>query len=353
MKKLSSLCAWILITFICSSGQNPDIWIKPNVNFGSISSERLFQKVYFVDSLRGWVADYNGVLLRTDDGGAKWDVISIFNVNNLNSVFFTDRLNGYLVGHKRSGTKNPEKGDDCLIVRSEDGGETWKDVSPDTDFRTCSLRDVFFLNASEGWAVGEVQLFNEELVTGVVFHTTNAGRNWTSNLISNNTTRALSSVKFASSKKGWAAGDGGIIQTTNGGRSWSLGFENSEIDFYDVEIYEGIIWAVGSYGTIITRADQGKTWRQISLSNGLEKFWFSRIKFADDKRGWMVGGFGGKTVILSTNDGGTTWISENTEGINGFLNSVEATDKHVIVVGGNGIILRRAFKADGGDASVY
>jgi hypothetical protein len=72
------------------------------------------------------------------------------------------------------------------------------------------LYDVFFVDASRGWAVGE---------HGTILHSTDGGVTWVAQ--SSGTDEPLYAVFFADRDRGWAVGGRGTIRyTTNGGRTW-------------------------------------------------------------------------------------------------------------------------------------
>jgi hypothetical protein len=72
------------------------------------------------------------------------------------------------------------------------------------------LRSVYFIDASTGWAVGDI---------GIIFHTTDGGSNW--NAQTSGTPNDLFGVHFTDVNTGWAAGySGTVLHTTNGGSTW-------------------------------------------------------------------------------------------------------------------------------------
>jgi photosystem II stability/assembly factor-like uncharacterized protein len=75
------------------------------------------------------------------------------------------------------------------------------------------LEDIFFVDANNGWAVGE---------NGIVLHTTNGGNSW--DIQTSGTEEKLLSVSFADSAVGWTAGGGlgvsVILHTADGGSTW-------------------------------------------------------------------------------------------------------------------------------------
>jgi photosystem II stability/assembly factor-like uncharacterized protein len=59
---------------------------------------------------------------------------------------------------------------------------------------------------------------------------------------------------------------------------------------------------VGASGQV-ARADRGAEFGRGDLGSRVNN-WIRRVRFHDDKHGWLVGGFG---LIMSTEDGGKTW----------------------------------------------
>jgi photosystem II stability/assembly factor-like uncharacterized protein len=60
-------------------------------------------------------------------------------------VSFVDPINGWIVGHDRAAGSS-------VILRSIDGGERWE---IDHEIEGELLRTMSFFDASHGWAVGE------------------------------------------------------------------------------------------------------------------------------------------------------------------------------------------------------
>jgi photosystem II stability/assembly factor-like uncharacterized protein len=64
---------------------------------------------------------------------------------------------------------------------------------------------------------------------------------------------------------------------------------------------KGHYWVVGSESTILSSADRGLTWNEISHG---EDLMFTTIQFIDELRGVVTGEFG---TFLTTQDGGASW----------------------------------------------
>lgn len=131
--------------------------IEPGVRFGVTD-------IYFVDEQYGWAvggsSDYwdMGIILKTIDGGETWQVNEHPSGITGYGVYFTDYLNGYVVG------SNPPFFNGVIQV-TNDGGENWE-----THYLPSSwLNDVIFTDYSAGWVVGDY---------GFIWYTEDAGESW-------------------------------------------------------------------------------------------------------------------------------------------------------------------------------
>lgn len=156
------------------------------------------------------------------------------------------------------------------------------------------LRAVTFVDADDGWAVGE---------DGVVLGTSDGGTTWT--LLSHTTGKRLSGVSFVDRGKGWAVGVAGtILHTVSGGLSWSpqtpAGQFLTSVSFAD----DTHGWAVGASGTILATADAGKTWTRQPSGTTADLFGVSFSHLDGAYVGVAVGEGG---TVLRTFDGGASW----------------------------------------------
>ena len=201
-----------------------------------------------------------------------------------------------------------------------------------------AMLDVFFIDASTGWAVGEA---------GQILKTIDGGASWVGQR--SGVSSRLTQVRFANAGKGWALGDSGTaLTTTDGGATWTpqaLGL-NSSYYFGDstlvvldasravmrspldearttvdggehwmpsvlvpsVTTRNGTMWSVE--GTRISKStDLGAT-ASVALQPGSSDIVLG-LDFADDAHGWA---FGIDTtaspfaqVLWRTADGGATW----------------------------------------------
>jgi photosystem II stability/assembly factor-like uncharacterized protein len=126
-------------------------------------------------------------------------------------------------------------GDEGVILKTIDGGQTWERLASGT---RASLRGVHFVNGFFGWVVGREELPHGLGSVGVLLFTRDGGVNWQplleNSLPGLNQVRfveeqagVVDQVKLADSQTGFIFGDSnelfptGVIKTTDGGKSWA------------------------------------------------------------------------------------------------------------------------------------
>jgi len=114
--------------------------------------------IWFQDSLRGWASGMDGVIITTEDGGLNW--------KQVHNPIEADRLTLYKIAViNNTGCVTGQKGT-CLI--SPDRGATWQERSTATTTKSW-LRDMDFSDELYGWAVGG---------RGTIIRTEDGGETW-------------------------------------------------------------------------------------------------------------------------------------------------------------------------------
>jgi len=103
--------------------------------------------ICFLDRDRGWVCGENGTILHTQNGGAAWEPQTSDTTVWLMSIHFVDPDYGWCVGYSVSA---PYTG---IILATTDGGKHWVEQTPQ-GFATPMLESVYFTDRQNGWAVG-------------------------------------------------------------------------------------------------------------------------------------------------------------------------------------------------------
>jgi len=116
----------------------------------------------------------------------------------------------------------------------------------------------------------------------------------------------LFTIRFTDDENGLISGLGGVIlQSADGGRTWSYEETGRKQALFSVDRSETRIFAVGEKGLVRESLDGGKTWAP--PKDGFpDIFTFMRdLRFApDDRTGFIVGQRG---MVLRTADGGESW----------------------------------------------
>jgi beta-lactamase regulating signal transducer with metallopeptidase domain/photosystem II stability/assembly factor-like uncharacterized protein len=313
-----------------------------------------FTDLNFISRQVGWaivrIDDRLYSIDKTADGGETWvdqTQCAVYDYGNNNTkIKFFDLNNGYaLIGDK--------------LLKTSDSGNTWTEITPADGF---VLIDCSFVNAAAGWVCGTLD--------GNIsaFNTTDGGDHWTQkfsltasdagstkpleiNFINETTgwilldnpsadpsnptlyrtsdggdsfvgicnvagnRPYLADICFADADIGFVGTDhgagpisGGLMMTTDGGKTFSYLFNSGGIDrivFPSPEVGYAIGYNDDNMcrtGFIIRTTDGGKSWRQISeIAPAIG------ISFVDGKNGFGIGTGFDPGAFLKTTDGGATW----------------------------------------------
>jgi len=122
-------------------------------------------RVYFVSPLKGWIVSEQTHVLYTEDGGKTWNIQFKDKDVILKSISFCDTLNGWVVG---------EYG---YIYHTRNGGKTWENQGGKFEISEKTgdveggnfLFDVISIDPQTAWAVG---------IDGYVIKTVDGGETW-------------------------------------------------------------------------------------------------------------------------------------------------------------------------------
>lgn len=155
----------------------------PTVTTVTSPTARDLYSVYLSSPMNG-VAVGDSVILHFN--GSTWSAVSVPVNGRLEGVHFPTPTTGYIVGVDRSGSSK------TYVLLTTNGGTSWTNIAADTLAE--NLHGVFFTNVDTGFAAGE----------GVVLKTVNGGIFW-SYIVNNNF--SYRSVFFPRKDTGYAVGD--------------------------------------------------------------------------------------------------------------------------------------------------
>jgi len=247
-----------------------------------------------------WASGLNATVIRTNDGGNTWDVMS----EGLDSLHYPvleaiDASTVLVAGYAPAGANPAVK-----IFKTANGGQNWSNVysSPGGKIHNITMFDAFrgiavgdplngewtILKTEDGGA-GWVQMPGAPLQSGSetgypgsvcwedslkgwfgssesrIYHTADGGETWT---VINQTTGIVHVQHLAHSGSGMLliAGDGLLARSVDDGASWQVipkpGY--ASLDF--IRYHDGILWAADAGTGLSFSNDNGDSWQLSSIT---------------------------------------------------------------------------------------
>jgi photosystem II stability/assembly factor-like uncharacterized protein len=258
---------------------------------------------------------------------------------SLVSIHMIDVVNGWGVS-------------DTQIVRTNDGGVTWYNVTPpgvtETGYLAASQSE--FLDATHAWM--QIADPNNFPNGGSMVRTSDGGLTWTST----STPFSSGSISFLDPNNGWLMADLGVgagsmavsvFQTSDGGATWNRSYTNdpnlegagdtlpmsglkygiAPVDMQTAWIY-GVTYSTGTAYLFRTN-DAGKTWSLVPLDLSTEargaELSVDKLEFTSATQGVLLLRISGpkiRMVVYGTNDGGNTWIPSSATVPGGNLSDI-------------------------------
>lgn len=248
-----------------------------------------------------WASGTGGTVIRSIDGGKKWDVIKVKGAGKLDfrDIEAFDANTAYIL--------SIGNGDSSRIYKTTDGGKNWK-----LQF-TNKQKDAFF-DSIAFWDSKNGMAQSDPVNGKYVLYRTIDGENW----------KPVSTTKMPSTKKGEAAfaASGTCIITIGKRRIWLI--------------------TGGMDARVFRSKNRGKSWKAFDtpIVNGTAGSGIFSIAMRDKKRGVITGGNYEKpneanNNLAFTKNGGKTW--NLAKGLKGYRSGVAYINKKtVIAVGSNG-----------------
>jgi len=261
--------------------------------------------LYALNDSTALYGDYSrGIIRRTSDRGATWSTVDSSRYY-IYDFKFIDSSTGFAVGGLISSA------DTAVVEKTTDGGETWGTISQvfigvgsnkNFDFESISLvdastfwavtyggniykstdggnnwafqdsirvadagqplRDIQFINADSGWAVGGIA------GDAVMAITTDGGANWTSSILSAYSSGSIQEIHMTDSQTGWfvskSNGASYLAKTTDGGNTWqdqTPAIQNITFDgFQSMSVVNDTVsYVVGDFSNVWKTTTDGVT----------------------------------------------------------------------------------------------
>jgi photosystem II stability/assembly factor-like uncharacterized protein len=186
----------------------------------------LLNDIFFLDQDTGWTVG-GDLAFYTTDGGATWNAATVPALADglqINGVHFSDATFGLAVGgdpgEEGDEWTDPVPPSSGFILRSDDGGQSWQMV---TDGYAGSLWRVWAPDSQHAWAVGGGE-------AGLILHSSNGGSSWSQQTVPSGgygPADYVSDVVFVDAQNGYAVGNIGegtpmVLVTQDGGANWAV-----------------------------------------------------------------------------------------------------------------------------------
>jgi photosystem II stability/assembly factor-like uncharacterized protein len=261
----------------------------PQIGGDPKSAEHAIHDLRFVDATHGWANQGSGSsnkLLRTTDGES-WEEVGKLGGNY---GYWSD----YIFASENTGVQIRQEPHD--IAQTLDSGKTWKKVLPKCAAKMevegltrevgCLLKSLHFPSPSVGYAIGTggKALF--------VLRTEDGGETWktfvTPDMTEKDSTYFRQEVFFTTENAGFVTlSDGKILSTTDGGQTWHglVGSSRAKIRFTDPEVG----WSFDSSSKLTYSTNGGRTWssRIFRFPASVKSF-----SFPSRQRAYVVGDHG-------------------------------------------------------------
>jgi photosystem II stability/assembly factor-like uncharacterized protein len=297
----------------------------------------LLNSIVFTDSLNGWVAGDSGLLIHTSNGGEDWETQFANDSLNVINLFFLNDQIGW-----GSAWSNYYDIYGTFILTTSNGGLNWN--SKYLSIGEVFVNSFYFLDTLNGFALGSPRVFHK---------TTNGGLNWRPVNLDSSVASGFPphTIKFYSPKYGYACGGlhdiiGVVWRTTDGGENWTTVVDNLLSEpLYDLHIFDSLhVIVMGGdpeYGASqVVTTDGGDTWEYTSL--GILGF-ASDIGFRTDTEGWAP--LVTQQKLLYTSDSGVNWNIYDTPDSTSITKICFPDSLHGFGVGNNGNIIKYVYQA--------
>ena len=338
MKPLATLIAasglLAIAASVCATGEEPAAADAESAEIARLATHSLLLDATMAGP-RMVVVGERGHILLSDDQGNSWRQSPVPTRANLTAVFFLNAQLGWAVGH------------DQVILRSEDGGETWTRVhwAPE---KQQPLLDVWFRDSDQGLAIGAY---------GTILRTSDGGRTWSEQIFEPRPLNAraesttanpskkdeysvesspgdvhLNAVAPSSDGKLYLAAEAGhLFRSEDGGVSWLELPSPYEGSFFGVlPLDPPAVLAFGLRGHLFRSDDAGASWR--ALSTGTTAMLTSALRL--DKQTVVITGLAG--TLLVSHDGGQSFALQTQADRNG-LSAALATGNKLVTAGEAGV----------------
>jgi len=121
----------------------------------------------FVDETTGWAHGWEpdsgkAIIMKSVDGGISWSLEHEAMELSISSIFAIDRNVAYVSGYQG------------VLLKTVDGGRNWQSIAPYSE--NINYNSVWFLNANQGVVTGS--RYDGDIYRAIILQTNDGGRTW-------------------------------------------------------------------------------------------------------------------------------------------------------------------------------
>ncbi len=159
--------------------------------------------IKFLNTNMGFIVGDSGKILKTTNGGSNWMLNQPLNNHSYLDVFFLNSTTGWAVGNKTVGG-GMYWGTEKVVVKTTNEGINWSMIySSSSVYQGTGFMSIYFIDSQTGYVATRYD---------GILKTTNGGTNWFTD--SSPINEAFNVIYFADNQFGWIGGDRGTLLTT-------------------------------------------------------------------------------------------------------------------------------------------
>ncbi|MBK9249286.1 MAG: choice-of-anchor D domain-containing protein [Ignavibacteria bacterium] len=293
-KFLPRFFAILVVFFIAVAPSLAQRWDK--VVIGEPYNSNYWLDVFFLPSNPnlGWVCGYQGMVIRTVDGGNTWQGTKVNAVPDiqLESIHFPTQNVGYTSGSKS-------------VFKTTTGGASWTEITPPN---ALNIWGCFFTSADTGVVLGGGCGSSQNF-----YRTTNGGLTWTDSLMNVTNSGLTDAILTSGDGLGYAVSSGWLWRTFNGGESWNTFMSTGEKFWHEEITHLGQSFLLpvagqscsgaGTGGGMKFSTNDGQDWINTNVADHMYGTFL-----LSESTGWACGL---RSQMFYTSDYGQTWQLQN------------------------------------------